>query len=314
MKNSQIKEVNKQKREGLTLLNNQGYKMKLIEYYDTRNIVVEFEDGIKVNSSWQLFKLGRIKKPEERINRIFNTKEGYQIKVITFNSYSDVTVEFQDKWKYVTHTTWGHCKEGAVRNKYHPNQYGGIVGDIRPYKNCKEYQIWYNILTRCYDDNFHSKSPTYSCCEVCEEWKYYWNFYDWLHSQSNFQQWLNGATWAVDKDILIKNNKIYSPQTCCLVPREINNILLKSNKIRGNLPIGVTYRKNDKLYEAQCNNPLINRYVTIGVYKSPEKAFQAYKEYKENIIKEMAKNQYQINNITEQCYNALMSYNVEITD
>lgn len=318
MNNSEINNKNRQEREGMTLCNNQGYKMKLIKYHNTRNVVVEFEDGTQVDSSWACFKSGGIKKPEIKLNRVFSTNEGYEIKVISFNSYSDVTVEFQDKWKQVVHTTWGHCKSGNVKNRYHPNKYGGIVGDIRPSKTVnkmsKEYIAWYNILVRCYEEKIYNKYQSYEQCEICEEWKYYWNFYDWLHSQSNFEKWKNGTSWAVDKDIIIKNNKIYSPQTCCLVPKEVNNLLLKSEQTRGDLPIGVTYRKSDGMYEAQCSDPFLNKYITIGIYNTPQQAFKYYKQYKENILQRMANQQYQLKNINKQCYDALMNYVVEITD
>ena len=59
--------------------------------------------------------------------------------------------------------------------------------------------------------------------------------------------------WQLDKDILIKGNKIYSPDTCCFVPSEINNLFVGCNKSRGSLPIGVTFNKRLKRYVAQIS-------------------------------------------------------------
>lgn len=56
--------------------------------------------------------------------------------------------------------------------------------------------------------------------------------------------------WALDKDILVKGNKIYSPETCCFVPQEINNLFTKRKSCRGTLPIGVKYIKENKKFSA----------------------------------------------------------------
>ena len=114
---------------------------------------------------------------------------------------------------------------------------------------------------------------------------YFPNFYEWLHSQENFQKWLNGKRWALDKDILIKRNKIYSPDTCCLVPQEVNAIFIKGKRKNDNdLPIGVSYNRYKSSYVAGCNIGHSGRHKTIGYYNTPEEAFYAYKIYKEEYI------------------------------
>lgn len=318
MNNDKIKAIHKNNKEGIVKKNNQGYQMELITYNSPRDILVKFENNEIVRSSYYLFNKGSIKMPEKRIGKIFLSSEGYEMIVISYNSYSDVLVEFQDKWNAIVHTTWGHCKDGAVKNPYHPNIYGGIVGDKYPtYENgeiAKEFRAWFNILTRCYDKTCNEKHPTYKECIICDEWKYYWNFYEWVHKQSNYNQWKYGQFWAVDKDIIKKHNKLYSPDTCCLVSKDVNNLFLKSNSIRGKFPIGVTWRKDECMFEAQCNNPFLNKYVTIGIYNTVIDAFNAYKEYKENIIKKMAQQEYSKENITYDCYMAMINYKVEIDD
>jgi hypothetical protein len=148
----------------------------------------------------------------------------------------------------------------------------------------------------------------------CDEWFLYDNFYEWLHSQENFEKWLNNDNWAVDKDILIKGNKIYSPETCCLVPMSINSLFVKTEKTRGDYPVGVNYDKSSNKYRAQCNNLLTGKRKHLGLFKTPEEAFKAYKIYKENVIKQIAKIEYMSGNITKECYEAMMNYEVEIDD
>ena len=52
----------------------------------------------------------------------------------------------------------------------------------------------------------------------------------------------------------------------------------------------------------------------LGTYKTPEEAFQAYKVYKETYIKEVAEREYQKGTISKKCYDAMMKYEIEMTD
>lgn len=80
-------------------------------------------------------------------------------------------------------------------------------------------------------------------------------------------------------------------------------------------PIGVYYVKRNNTFKAQCNNPFQNnKRIGLGEYSSPEIAFRKYKEYKEKIIRKVAEIDFTKSNITKECYNAMMSYKVEITD
>ena len=45
-----------------------------------------------------------------------------------------------------------------------------------------------------------------------------------------------------------------------------------------------------------------------------EEVANAYKEYKEKIIKQVAQDEYNKGNIIKECYDAMMKYEVEITD
>lgn len=141
----------------------------------------------------------------------------------------------------------------------------------------------------------------------------YESFCDWLHSQSNFDKWKNGSRWALDKDILNKGNKIYSPENCCLIPQNVNCLFLKREAERGKYPIGVRYTNNG--FIAVCRNPFLDKSEELGSYYTPENAFYfGYKPYKEKIIKQVAQVEYDKGNITEKCYEAMMKYEVEITD
>lgn len=240
-----------------------------------------------------------------------------EMKIIVYNNYGDIIVEFQDKYKASVHTTYQHFKDGSVKNPYYPSVYNvGIVGSRYPVKVnnkiSKEYNTWRHMLGRCYDKKYKRKEPTYQNAICCDEWLLYENFYEWLHSQENFDKWLNGNRWALDKDILIKGNKEYSPEFCCLVPQRVNSLFVKNDATRSNLPIGVDI-SGDK-YKVRCGNYLNNSRDYLGLYDNFESAFQCYKKNKEKVIKQSAKEEYENGNITKECYEAMLRYEVEITD
>lgn len=259
----------------------------------------------------------RSNKQLSRLNLENINHQGSIMKIIEYNNATDIIVEFQDNYKTKVHTRYKHFIEGNVRNPYHPTIYGiGMIGNKYPMsingKDTKEYKAWCHILERCYSKIYHNKQPTYKKVRVCEEWLLFENFYEWIHGQDNFDKWYNGNRWGLDKDILVKGNKIYSPETCCLVPQNVNNLFTKNNAIRGSTFIGVHEQKGK--YLSCCNNIFTNKQEYLGSYNTPEEAFYVYKNYKENLIKQVAEIEYNKGNITERCYNAMMNYEVEITD
>ena len=56
----------------------------------------------------------------------------------------------------------------------------------------------------------------------------------------------------------------------------------------------------------------MDRSIKLGTFKTPEEAFQKYKEYKEQYIKDTAK-RYK-DKIPYSVYEAMMNWKVEITD
>lgn len=257
---------------------------------------------------------------KEREGEVHINNQGCLMKVIKYNSYQDVDIEFQDEYRTIVNCQYHHIIDGDVKNPYYPTVYGvGILGNkhktILPNgKRTKEYETWRNILQRSFDDKYKNKKPTYKDITCCEEWLLFDNFYEWIHSQPNFDRWLNNNSWHIDKDILLKGNKIYSPKFCSLVPQRVNSLFLKDNAKRGDLPIGVQRSKHYNTYLAQCHDSDYGGAKHLGIFDTIDDAFKAYKAYKESIIKSIAKQEFDNGNITIECYNAMMCYEVEITD
>jgi hypothetical protein len=200
--------------------------------------------------------------------------------------------------------------------------YGVGVSEDGEYKrSCKgedgknrktpEYELWKNMLARCYSPAMNKLRPRYKGCSVSENFKNFQWFAKWCNKQIGFGE----TGYQLEKDILIKNNKVYSEDTCRFVPNSINMLLAKSNASRGDLPIGVQYFKKIKKYVARVGNVRARDSFGkghIGVYDTPIEAFQAYKKKKEELISYEA-NKFR-GKISDDLYFALINYEVEITD
>ena len=163
------------------------------------------------------------------------------------------------------------------------------------------------MLQRCYSDTLKKKRQTYIDCKVSDNFKSYEYFYEWCQKQVGF----GNQGWHLDKDLLVKGNKLYSENTSAFIPAEINSVLVKSDKKRGEYLIGVCWLNTNKAFVAQVNmNNGKPEY--LGSFKTEIEAFNAYKQAKESFIKELA-NKWQ-GKIDERVYKALMSYTVDITD
>lgn len=176
-------------------------------------------------------------------------------------------------------------------------------------KPTKTYDLWKDMLKRCYSKKSHIKYPTYIGCSVSENFKSYSYFHEWCQDQIGFGK----DSYALDKDLLFKENKVYSEYTCVFIPRNLNSLLIKADKIRGEYPIGVYLDKRRKTnpYVSSCSDGL-GKQVHLGYYCTSREAFEVYKQYKENLIKQLAE-QYK-DSIDPRAYEALMNYTVEIDD
>ena len=167
----------------------------------------------------------------------------------------------------------------------------------------KAYRLWENMLYRCYHTTDVKCMKSYKDCSVCEEWLLFSNFLEWYKSN-----YIEGYT--LDKDIIVKNNRIYSPETCCFVPKELNSLFGNKGKKNGKLPIGV--RKIGNNIYAQLWK--YGNVYTFGTFDNTKDAHSKYVLEKEKYIKEVAQKYFNEGKITERVYDALMKYEVEITD
>lgn len=140
------------------------------------------------------------------------------------------------------------------------------------------YRAWFAILSRCYAESTQARQPTYIGCSIDSRWYDYQDFAEWFYNHK-----YSGMGYQLDKDLLIPDNKIYSPETCCFVPQELNKIIIGCGKSRGKYPQGVDYHKQAEKYRAQIR--IEKRKVSLGLFDSTDEAHRSYISAKESYVK-----------------------------
>lgn len=173
-------------------------------------------------------------------------------------------------------------------------------------------RFWADMRDRCIEGGRVQRlNPTYLGCTMSENFKDIQFFGNWCKNQIGFSILdTNGKLRGLDKDLLVKGNKLYGEDLCIFLPHEINCFLTKRDAKRGELPIGVSYKKLNNNYTATIRRHGKSNHLCSTA--SIEVAFMTYKLAKESYAKELAtKWQSQID---PRAYEALMNYTVEITD
>ena len=236
--------------------------------------------------------------------KVFTSTNSGDFKVVEYIDPKNVVIEFLTTGERFV-ARMGNVITGNVKDRMYPSVYGvGITGEKIPVvegKRCKQRELWVRMLDRCYSKG--KNKPTYEGCNVSENFKYYPFFKEWCEKQIGFD--VKG--FALDKDILVKGNKVYSEDACVFVPQEINNILTYKKSTNKGLSASVALQKSGR-YSVSFRKDRITQ--NLGRFDTPEEAFQAYKQVKESYIKEVAEKWK--GDIDPRVYEALMNWTVEI--
>ena len=160
------------------------------------------------------------------------------------------------------------------------------------------YPIWaFNprIQNQKYNDMVRRCNTKKNYGVVCEEW---------LHDKNTFFHWMEdssypdiGFNYEIDKDIMVPGSKLYSPETCCFVPKKINLLFETPNT-----NIKETVKDDCKKYYFVKPGTTND----IKYYLTEEEARQEYIRYKANLIRGRAvKYRYAV---TDEIYHAMLNY------
>lgn len=139
---------------------------------------------------------------------------------------------------------------------------------------CKHYEVWQDMLRRCYSEKCQKKQPTYVGCSVDPEWHIFSNFRSWAETK-------NTKGMQLDKDIIFPGNKVYSPESCVFVTGALNKFLTNSARKRGQFLIGVSFCKRLNKFKSQCNDPFKSKLEYLGLFESETEAHEAWRSRKQ---------------------------------
>jgi len=210
---------------------------------------------------------------EHHIGETHMSREGYEIVVVKgSNRPKYVTVNIDRKYSKIVQ--YSSIVKGHIKNLYHKSVYGhgyiGVGGHKASIKGVltKKYRTWKGMLNRCYSSDYHIKHPIYEDATVCKEWHNFQVFGEWYDNQ----RMEDG--WQLDKDLLSGGKKVYSPDTCVFIPRELNIFLIRDNGNR-DCPTGVD--RVGSRYRSQIQCSLSGRRLHLGTYNTIEEADLAYR-------------------------------------
>ena len=257
----------------------------------------------------------KVSKNKERLGETVIQRCGEVAFIVEYVNSQDITIQFKATGELVN-TTYNHFVKGEIKSHFTPSVYGIGVKGLEPIvdengEKLDSYKCWKRMLERCYSTKFQEKHSTYIGCRVCDDWLYYPNFKKWY--EENYYE-VENKTSQLDKDILIKCNKVYSPETCIFVPSFINKLFTKRQNDRGDFPVGVHFNKRDKKYKASLSVFKDGKSTIkgLGYFDTADEGFEAYKKAKEEYIKEVA-DEYK-DKIPAKLYESMYSYEVSIDD
>lgn len=207
--------------------------------------------------------------------------QGCRMKVAEYFGKENVTVEFIDYPSIRKNITMHHFRTGEVKNRYFPEVMGiGYLGEglYKANSNGKKtqtYNTWKSMLNRCYSKNKGRKF--YEDVVVCDEWHNFQNFAEWY--EHNWKPFMDN-TWHLDKDLWREDIKVYSPKTCCFLPREINTIITKRISKKSNLKTGV--KKSGRKFSISFSKGQEIFYK--DGYDTEEKAYEEYSRLKKEYL------------------------------
>ena len=152
------------------------------------------------------------------------------------------------------------------------------------------YQVWRNMIKRCFSEPSQAANPTYIGCNVSEEWL---SLNEFLSDIKDM--YVDG--YVLDKDLLYFGNKTYSKSTCVFIPQELNNWLLDGQS-RKNTELAIGVNKVNNKFRARSN--LNGKQKHLGYFDNESDAHQAWQIEKRSQAISWLKNGFPMQRIIKQ--------------
>lgn len=201
----------------------------------------------------------------------FKNAKGFWWEVVDCSVSSRIMVKSLEWMPYTTTVRKESVQKGILMYPYGKNKHGGYRGeggwDIsqrNPYLS-----TWSGLLLRCNDAEFKSKHVSYTDAVMCDEWYNLQAFCSWCEKT---KPCIDNIKWELDKDLL-GDGKLYSPDTCCFLPKDVNLFLSKLD--RNYIP-----RYSNGRWQVWCSDGVSTENRYVGIYSTQEEAVQVWKQKK----------------------------------
>lgn len=211
----------------------------------------------------------------------FKTIEGYTVEVIEYINSKNIKIVFLETGNsmFVVDTS---LKTRKIKNNYHKSILGvGFIGSFKGPTSIKSrhiysYDVWFDMLRRCYDLKRLNRYPTYKGCTVAEEWHDFGVFDTWFKNNYPLDLANQGIKFQLDKDLKVKGNKIYSSETCVFLPSKVNGFLTNNQSTNTSGFTGVDYSRGR--FQARTTDFDTGRRIYLGSSQDKAKAGRLYIE------------------------------------
>lgn len=209
------------------------------------------------------------------IGDVFTNNQGSQYTIVSAPDYRNIKIKFNDSYGHEMIVRLQRISTGEIKNPWFPSVLGvGFVGVGKyGYNDVEAMKLWKGAITRSHCKRTKERQPCYSGVSITKDWHNFQNFAKWFYEQPYYEK-----GYQLDKDILIRGNKVYSPDTCCLVPQEINKIFIDKHDRNRGLPRGIRKTRCGNKYTAKA----VQKHV--GTFSTIEEANKACKAARNNQI------------------------------
>lgn len=242
--------------------------------------------------------------------------------IIEVKNQENITIKFNDTQGYEFIASSQNIRNGRIKNPYFPRlfdkgyfgagKYKARIGSSSVNsKSTNEYRSWINMLSRCYDPNYigtKAGQMCYSGVQVEDSWLNFQVFAEWYCKELVVVELKSPETkFVLDKDLLSPNVKIYSPETCCLIPEQLNIVLVDKLSLNKTRKLSTIRKCKNGTYSIGVS--LNKKFTTFSGYKTEKECFDLYLSIKEKELNNLIeKYKFLLN---EKVYLALIEYSSE---
>lgn len=144
------------------------------------------------------------------------------------------------------------------------------------------YNLWHNMLSRCYSKHLDKYTPSYADVYVSKRWLKLQTFGNDIENMLNYGL----EDFELDKDLLVLDNKCYSRKRCIFIPQQINTLFWTGSSSKYGRGVHLINGRYSAALKMRGTN---RKRAYLGCFGTPEEAQQAVKEAKIEYAKALIK-------------------------